>query len=136
MYDLRYEPETNGLHNLNGFVVSCQWNKGEPEPYAWRAQFSDVDIDTADRAREIAKVLSKVQRKLVHLEEKWGRPESFGQYAQRVAMALGCEGFCTPSELGSPCTWKWKDEPHQFWTIAELPKRLSWRIEVLNEGDL
>ena len=123
--------EETDRRDLRGLVISCQWNRGEGEPYAQKAYFDRIEVSTVDRARELGKVLGKIERGLKRFEERFGAAETFGAFAQRVGMVLGAAGFCHASE---GCYHS--ESGYRFRPLAELPAWLAWRLESIEGGNV
>jgi len=120
------------VNSLKGLAVYCQWNETGDDtfrPYAISATFHEINVESVDQAREIVRVLGRLERGLQKFAEKFGRTDDFGVFAQRVGMVLGCEGFCIPKNPGD---WEWTDNSHSVRTLAELPEYISWKLHKEN----
>lgn len=80
---------------LADLVISAQYDRttGEGKPYGWRTEYRDVYAVELERAGDMHKLLRKVDRGLEKLRGEWGYPETFAQYATRVAKVLGISTF-------------------------------------------
>ena len=112
-------------------VIRAQYDSatGERGPYGWSVEYRDVFCVDLARADAMFKLLRKVNRGLEKLRNEWGYPESFAQYATRVAKILGITTFGWQRAGGSGLY----DDNEYHWTDAD---GLRYRInELVAEHD-
>lgn len=94
----RYTLWQGGLH-LDHLRVTSQGNDSDGARrrlYGWEVEYRDVyTVDRREAAR-MHKTLTAVERKLDALNDRYGRPATFGAYLLRVAAALGATRIVLP----------------------------------------
>lgn len=88
---------------LADFNVSCQGNdhpfKGEERRlYAFGVIYKVSRIETARDATRIASSLTTIEKRLEKMHQVEGHVESYAQYANRVARAIGASCFVVPGK--------------------------------------
>lgn len=84
----------NGLYYEN-LCVTSQGNCDDATRhlYAWELCYHDVYTIDADKATQMAKTLTAVEKRLDILCEKYARPATFSAYLLRIADAIGATRF-------------------------------------------
>lgn len=82
-----------GLQNLD---IYCQMNRVNDDrfgfpAYAWEYSYRQCWSINLERAKDMVKTLTKLERSLAQVEERDGRCTTYGQYVHRICRALGVE---------------------------------------------
>lgn len=93
-----YADETpNGLYLENLHVNSQGNNDADPRHlYGWDIDYRNVYSIDARKARLMAETLATIEKRMAKIEDKYGRPATFGAYLLRVADAIGATRFVVP----------------------------------------
>lgn len=70
--------------DLEGLRITSQGNdfpsNGQRELYAWEVEYCEVYRVSARRIRQMCQTLVAIERRMDKLEERYGRPASFGAF--------------------------------------------------------
>jgi hypothetical protein len=80
--------------------------------YAWDVQFFDVFRVDLDRAKRMHQALSKIQKRLDALSEKFGYAQTFTVFVGRVADAIGADTILY--QRGKSSGWSYDDAEYQY----------------------
>jgi hypothetical protein len=107
-YDADESP--NGLY-LDSFRVNSQGNNDDDTRhlYAWEIEYRDVYSIDARKARKMADTLATVEKRMAKVEEKYGRPMTFGAYLLRVADAIGASRFVIPAKVRGSSDYRYRE---------------------------
>ena len=61
--------------------------------YGWEVEYKDCYSVDLRRAEQMAKTLKTIETRTAKLEEKYGRPGSFGAYVARIANAISADAI-------------------------------------------
>ena len=113
----------NGLR-LGSLRIDSQ-GKDDDQPrhlYGFDYEYKDVfSVDTR-RAGQMFKTLQTIEKKTAALEEKYGRPATFGAYVARIANAIGADAivFVTTPDSG----WHNKNG-HRLYNLGDGAGRID-----------
>lgn len=81
----------DNFDKLDDLVISAQANTEDNDGsfYGWSVDYRQPYNVSLDRAKDMVKVLTKIDRHLTKLSARFGAPQDFAEYAGRVADALG-----------------------------------------------
>jgi hypothetical protein len=104
------------LHNLH---VNSQGDDNAPERhlYGFDVTYRDVFSVDARQATAMAKTLKIINRRMGKLRERFGHPDSIGQYLGHVAVAIGASAIIVPQ--GPTRGWSYDEIDHRVMTVGE-----------------
>lgn len=70
-------------------------NRPDNELWGWEIRAENIATAGARELAALAKTLSAIDRKMLRYREREGNPESFGQYVNRFARAVGATKVCS-----------------------------------------
>ena len=89
---------------------------------AWETEYRNVFAVDRDRAERMAKTLRLVDARLETLRGQFGAPATFGQFAVRVANALGASEIVFAKTNGGRF---YDDDEHRRWNLGDG----AWAID-------
>jgi hypothetical protein len=102
---------------LEDLRVRSQGNESDRSRslYGWEVIGHDVYTVDLPKAEALVKTLRTIHARMTRLDEKLGRPTTYGAYLARVAAAIGAETFLTSDKTN---TWH-DDADYHFHAIAD-----------------
>ena len=84
-------PSDDALGALDDLTVDARFDPSRPSnpAYSWATEYENVYSLDIYKAKTIYETLARIQKKLDAMKKVEGGADSFGQYALRVARALG-----------------------------------------------
>lgn len=79
-------------------VISCQGDREAEHLYGFQCEMRDMYSVSLAQAKEIVKVLSKIERGMKKLREEFGEHTCFADYLLRVASVLRIKSFIIDGE--------------------------------------
>ena len=94
--------------------------------FGWKVEYHPHAVDLA-RAEKMIKTLRKIERKLEAISAQWGRPESFGEFVQRVLKVIGADGMVRRIGDARGASWSYDGSK---WGSVRL---VDVKFEILSE---
>lgn len=93
-----YHRQQLGGLDLHQLMVNSQGDNGSSERhlYGWEVEYRDLFSIDLRKAQQMAKTLATIEKRIDALNEKYGRPGTFGTYLLRVADAIGATRIVWP----------------------------------------
>jgi len=138
------EKHESGYYHLNGYLVtedngkirnvSDRWDglaatsQGNDEDatrdakrgrtlYAWEVVYRDRGHITAQDLKTMDKTMTTVTKRMDTMSRDMGRPESFGQFLGRFAIANKADGFAVRN--GGARGWSYDDSDHRLMSLSD-----------------
>lgn len=106
------DEDVNGLRFYN-LLVAAQGNNDDAvrHLYGFEVEYRDVYSVNASIANAMHKTLRIIELRMHKLDEKYGRPVTFGAYLARVAAAIGATKFVFPANVNAS---SYRDREHRI----------------------
>jgi hypothetical protein len=82
------------IRYFDSLHITCQLDNHDEDPYAFRTTYNDVCQIGIDTAKKMVKSLGSIEKKLHKMQEEYGEPKTFSEYALRVFRAIKADSFC------------------------------------------
>ena len=111
--------------------ITCQISQNtqmKDQSYAWCIEYRDKYSVTISKAEKMLKTLKSITKKLNNISNKYGFPESFGQYVANVANAIKAD---TILDYRKESGWSYDDCEFYFNDIPTGKQVINSHVEKI-----